>query len=191
MVGERDRILATPDHLFAVLDQLAIRHRTIAHPPLFTVAESQQLRGEIPGGHTKNLFLRDKRGALFLVAALENAAIDLKRLHLRLGAGRLSFVSPAQMHELIGVEPGAVTPFAVINDTSFRVTTVLDAEMIRQPILNFHPLVNTLTTALCPKDLVKFLEATGHPPKVLAISATASITRADTAAEGVSRPTEG
>jgi Ala-tRNA(Pro) deacylase len=95
------------------------------------------------------------------------------------------------MHELIGVEPGAVTPFAVINDTSFRVTTVLDAEMIRQPILNFHPLVNTLTTALCPKDLVKFLEATGHPPKVLAISATASITRADTAAEGVWRPTEG
>jgi Ala-tRNA(Pro) deacylase len=191
MAGERDRVLATPDHLFAVLDQLGIRHRTIAHPPLFTVAESQQLRGEIPGGHTKNLLLRDKRGAVFLVAALENAAIDLKRLHLRLGSGRLSFVSPGQMRELIGVEPGAVTPFAVINDTFWRVTTVLDGEMIRQSILNFHPLVNTLTTALCPEDLVKFLEATGHPPKVLAISRTASIASADPAAEAFGKPTEG
>ena len=165
-----DRIGASPDDLFAALDKLAIDYRTMAHPPLWTVAESQRLRGAIPGGHTKNLLLRDKRDAVFLVAALEHAIIDLKRLHLQLGSGRLSFASPARMRELIGVEPGAVTPFAVINDQAGRVTMVLDADMVRQPILNFHPLVNTMTTTVSSADLVKFLEATGHPPKVLAIS---------------------
>ena len=110
---------ATPADLFASLDRLGIAHRTVTHPPLFTVEQSRALRGKIPGGHTKNLFLRDKKGALFLVTALEDAAIELKSLHRRLGAtGRFSFGSADLLRETLGVEPGAVTPFAAINDTA-------------------------------------------------------------------------
>src|SRR5215475_10538207 len=107
---------ATPDDLFALLDRLGIAHRTVSHPPLFTVEESRALRGQIPGGHTKNLFLRDKRGTLHLVTALEDAAIELKSLHRRLGAsGRFSFGSADLMRATLGVEPGSVTPFGAIN----------------------------------------------------------------------------
>src|SRR5580698_1913187 len=118
---------AMPDDLFAFLDRLGIAHTTMSHPALFTVEQSQSLRGQIPGGHTKNLFLRDKRGTFFLVVALEDAAIVLKDLHRRLGtSGRFSFGSAEAMGELLGVVPGSVTPFAVINDTAGRVTVVLD-----------------------------------------------------------------
>ena len=161
---------ATPDDLFALLDRLGIAHQTVSHPPLFTVEQSRRLRGSIPGGHTKNLFLRDKRGRAFLVSALEDAAIDLKGVHHRLGAGRFSFGSAALMRELIGIEPGAVTPFALVNDTAGGVAAVLDEPMMRQERLNFHPLVNTMTTTIFRDDLVKFLEATGHPPRILAVS---------------------
>src|SRR5262247_2552490 len=109
---------ATPADLFAFLDRLGIAHSTVTHPALFTVEQSQALRGTIPGGHTKNLFLRDKKGALYLVTALEDAAIELKSLHRLLGAsGRFSFGSAEQMREVLGVEPGAVTPFGAVNDS--------------------------------------------------------------------------
>src|ERR1700681_975846 len=118
---------ATPDDLFAFLDSLGILHRTVRHPPLFTVEESRTLRGVIPGGHTKNLFLKDKKDALYLVVALEDAAIELKGLHRTLGAsGRFSFGSAELLRATLGVEPGSVTPFAVLNDTDARVTVVLD-----------------------------------------------------------------
>ncbi|MBX6424365.1 MAG: prolyl-tRNA synthetase associated domain-containing protein [Variibacter sp.] len=159
---------ASPADLFAYLDRLGIRHATVTHPPLFTVEQSRKLRGEIPGGHTKNLFLRDKRGALFLVCALEDAVIDLKTLHRRLGAGRFSFGPADLLRETLGVEPGAVTPFGAINDVSGRVTVVLEAGMMRHPTLNFHPLVNTMTTTIGREDLVRFLEATGHAPRIVA-----------------------
>ncbi len=161
---------ATPDDLFAALDRLGIAHPTVTHPPLFTVEESQSLRGAIPGAHTKNLFLKDKKGALFLVTALEDAAIELKSLHRRLGAsGRFSFGSADVLLETLGVVPGAVTPFGAINDTAGRVTVVLGAELMRHLTVNAHPLVNTMTTALSPQDLVKFLEAEGHKPDILDI----------------------
>src|SRR6476620_7151158 len=116
---------ATPDELFAALDRLGIATPTVSHPSLFTVEQSQGLRGTIAGGHTKNLFLKDKKGALFLVTALEDAAIELKSLHRLLGAGgRFSFGSADLMRETLGVEPGAVTPFAAINDTEQRVSVV-------------------------------------------------------------------
>src|SRR6195256_3969415 len=122
---------ATPADLFAFLDKLGIAHPTVTHPPLFTVEESQTLRGAIPGGHTKNLFLKDKKGSLFLVTALEDAVIELKSLHRRLGAaGRFSFGSAELMHETLGVMPGAVTPFSAINDSDRRVTVVLDAALM-------------------------------------------------------------
>ena len=145
----------------------------MTHAPVFTVEEAQTLRGTIPGGHSKNLFLRDKKGALFLVTALEDAAIELKSLHRLLGAtGRFSFGSAELMRETLGIEPGSVTPFAAINDTAGRVTVVLDAAMMEHERLNFHPLRNTMTTTIGRDDLVRFLTATGHPPRIEPVSRT-------------------
>lgn len=165
---------ASPADLFAALDRLGIPHKTVKHPPLFTVEQSRSLRGELAGGHTKNLFLRDKKYQLYLVVALEDAAIDLKGLHRRLGAdGRFSFGASDLLREIWGVTPGSVTPFGAINDTEGRVTIVLDSDMMALPLLNFHPLDNTMTTAIARDDLVKFLESTGHLPRITKVSGPA------------------
>jgi len=162
---------ASPEDLFAYLDRLGIQHSTVSHPPLFTVEQSQALRGQIPGGHTKNLFLKDKKDALFLVVAPEDARIDLKGLHRLLGAtGRFSFGSANLLQEVWGVAPGAVTPFGALNDTAGRVTVVLDTDLMRHAVVNAHPLVNTHTTSLASEDLIKFLEATGHSPRITAVT---------------------
>ena len=161
----------SPDELFAYLDTLGIPHQTVQHPAVFTVEEARTLRGKVAGGNTKNLFLRDKKGGLFLVVTSENAAIELKSLHRLLGAsGRFSFSSADAMREILGVEPGSVTPFAAINDKDGRVTVVLDAAMMHEPKLNFHPLVNTGTTTISREGLLKFLEATGHRPRIEPVS---------------------
>ena len=161
----------TPDQLFAALDALGIPHTTVKHPPLFTVEQSQALRGQIPGGHTKNLFLRDKKHDLYLVVAEEDAGIDLKGLHRLLGAsGRFSFGSADLLREVWGVEPGAVTPFGALNDADSRVTVVLDAAMLDHGTLNYHPLVNTMTTSIARDDLIRFLESTGHVPRIERVS---------------------
>ena len=161
----------SPDELFAYLDTLSIPHQTVQHPAVFTVEEARTLRGKVAGGHTKNLFLRDKKGGLFLVVTSENAAIELKSLHRLLSAsGRFSFSSADAMREILGVEPGSVTPFAAINDKEGRVTVVLDAAMMHEPKLNFHPLVNTGTTTISREGLLKFLEATGHRPRIEPVS---------------------
>jgi Ala-tRNA(Pro) deacylase len=165
----------TTEQLFATLDALGIPHSTQQHPPLFTVEQSRKLRGQIPGGHTKNLFLRDKKYAIYLVVMLEDADIDLKGLHRRVGAnGRFSFGSADLLSEVLGVEPGAVTPFGVINDTESRVTVILDAAMMEHETLNYHPLVNTMTTSIGRDDLLKFLESTGHSPRIERLSRRAS-----------------
>ena len=162
---------ATSSDLFAFLDRLGLAHQTVTHPALFTVEQSRALRGTIPGGHTKNLFLKDKKGTLFLVTALEDAVIELNSLHRLLGAGgRFSFGSADLMRETLGVEPGAVTPLAAINDTERRVSVVLDAAMMQYETLNYHPLVNTMTTSIARADLMRFLEATGHPPQIVAVA---------------------
>jgi Ala-tRNA(Pro) deacylase len=164
---------ASPDDLFAYLDSLGIAHPTLRHAPMFTVEEGRALRRGVEGAHTKNLLLRDKKGTPYLVVALEDTAIELKSLHRLLGAsGRFSFASAELMRELLGVEPGSVTPFAAINDKDGRVTVILDAAMMGHAVLNFHPLVNTGTTTISREDLVKFLEATGHTPRIVAVSAT-------------------
>jgi Ala-tRNA(Pro) deacylase len=175
---------ATPADLFAFLDRLGIVHATVTHPPLFTVEQSRALRGQIPGGHTKNLFLRDKKGSLYLVSAPEDAAIELKSLHRVLGAsGRFSFGSAELMRDTLGIEPGAVTPFAAINDADRRVSVVLDAAMMQSDRINFHPLQNSMTTTIARDDLVRFLEATGHLPRIVAVSG-AGAERADPIAIG-------
>ena len=157
---------ATPDDLFAFLDRLGIAHNTVTHAPLFTVEQSQALRGAIAGGHTKNLFLKDKKDAVFLVVAPEEGNVDLKTLHHKLGAGRFSFGSADLMLELLGVSPGAVTAFGVINDAARRVTVVLDTGLMENATINCHPLVNTMTTSIARDDLLKFFTATGHTPRI-------------------------
>ena len=153
--------------LFAMLDRLGIAVSTVEHPALYTVEQSRAQRGEIPGAHTKNLFLKDKKEALYLVVAEEDAPIDMKDLHRRIGSARLSFGRPELLGEVLGVAPGSVTPFAVINDPAGRVEVVLDAGLLLHATLNFHPLDNTATTSLARDDLLAFLRATGHEPKIL------------------------
>jgi Ala-tRNA(Pro) deacylase len=161
---------ATREDLMAMLAGLGIETVTVEHPPLFTVEEAQALRGELHGAHTKNLFLKDKKDALFLVVAPEDAVIDLKRLHTVIGAAsRLSFGRPELLLETLGVTPGAVTAFAAINDRAGRVTVVLDKSLAEAAVVNCHPLVNTATTTIAAADLLRFLRATGHEPMVVAI----------------------
>ncbi|MGD0719616.1 MAG: YbaK/EbsC family protein [Roseiarcus sp.] len=161
---------ATPEDLFAFLARLAIPTETVEHPAVFTVEESTALRGDMPGGHTKNLFVKDKKSRLFLLALGAAASVDLKRVHEKIGGqGRVSFGSAELLEQVWGVRPGSVTPFGAINDRDLRVTVVLDAAMMAHERLNFHPLVNTRTTGLASADLVKFLRATGHEPLTVAL----------------------
>jgi Ala-tRNA(Pro) deacylase len=164
----------TRSDLFARLDELGIATTTVEHPPLFTVDQSRALRGSIPGGHTKNLFLKDKKERVYLVVAQEDAEIDMKRLHQRIGSARLSFGRPELLAELLGVEPGSVTPFGAINDVGRRVTVVIDETLLRHEELNFHPLENTATTTIASADLLTFLRSTGHEPSVLPVSGGAA-----------------
>jgi Ala-tRNA(Pro) deacylase len=170
---------ATPADLFALLDKLGIRNETVEHQPLFSVEQSRHLRGEIPGAHTKNLFLIDRKDRLFLVIAAEDAKIDLKSLHVKLGApGRFSFGKPAVMQEVLGVAPGSVTPFAVMNDIEHRVSVVIDEGLLDETPLNFHPLVNTMSTRIEPGGLLGFLDATGHKPQIVPLSEPAAAEKA-------------
>ena len=159
----------TPQQLFARFDELGIAHRTYTHPPVFTVEEAKELRGTLPGGHCKSLFLKDKKAGLWLVVALEECRVDLKRLADALGAPRFSFGSADLLYEVLGVRPGSVTPFAAINDGAHQVTVILQSAMLDQDPLNYHPLENDRTTAVAPGDLVRFLEACGHAPRIVEI----------------------
>jgi Ala-tRNA(Pro) deacylase len=162
----------TETELFTFLAGLGIEVTTTRHPPLCTVADSQVLRGEIAGGHTKHLFLKDKKDRFFLVTVGEEAVVDLKQIHHLIGAsGRVSFGKPEMLMELLGVVPGAVTVFGLINDTGRRVTVVLDAALMDNEIVNAHPLTNEATTSIAAADLLGFIRATGHEPAVLKVSA--------------------
>ena len=159
--------MLTPQQLFARLDELGLAHTTVEHAPVYTVEEAKQHRGVLPGHHIKNLFLRNKKEEMWLVVALEDRVLDLKRLGERLGAGRLSFGSPERLRKYLGVEPGSVTPFALVNDRDRKVVLVLDRGLVEGGPVNAHPLVNTMTTAISLADLQRFFEATGHPPRWL------------------------
>jgi Ala-tRNA(Pro) deacylase len=158
------------DGLFQYLGVLGIVTTTVTHPPLYTVEDSKALRGDLPGGHCKNLFLRNKKGHMWLVVCPEDRVLDLKDLGDRIGAGRVSFGSPERLMTYLGVLPGAVTPFAVMNDTERRVSVVLDQALTSESLLNFHPLVNDQTATIAPADLMKFLEAVDHRPAVMALA---------------------
>ena len=161
---------ATRQELFALFDELAIKTTSIEHIPVFTVEDAQKVHGDIEGGHCKNLFCKDEKGVLWLVVALEDARIDLKAAKDRIGSRRLSFGRPELLMEILGVEPGSVTPFSLINDKANKVNVILDAAMMKLEFLNFHPLKNDATTTISSVDLVKFIKATGHEPRVVAVS---------------------
>ncbi len=162
---------ATPEDLFAKLDALRIAHHTARHRPVFTVDESRDLKHQMPGGHSKNLFLKDKKGALFLLCALSETHIDLNHVSRLIGAGRFSFGSPDRLMEHLGVTPGAVTLFALINDPGRRVTLLLDEALFGFDRVNFHPLRNDATTAISPADMLHFIAALGRTPIRLAFDA--------------------
>ena len=150
--------------LIAFFDRLGIATVTRRHPPVRTVEEAKALRGDIPGAHCKNLFLKDKKDQLWLVVALEERVIDLKTLDKRIGAARLSFGKADLLREVLGVEPGSVTPFALLNDRDRQVRVVLDLGMMQLRPLNYHPMHNAATTTIEPQDLLRFFAATGHEP---------------------------
>ncbi len=156
--------------LMARFSQLGIMTETREHPPVFTVEEARALRGQIPGGHCKNLFLKDEKGAVWLIVCLEDARIDLKAAPARIGSRRLSFGKADLLMELLGVEPGSVTPFGLINDTSNRISVILEERMMKEPLLNYHPLSNDATTTLSSADLVTFIRSCGHEPRIVALA---------------------
>tara|TARA_R100001163_G_scaffold65480_2_gene62803 strand:- start:683 stop:1267 length:585 start_codon:yes stop_codon:yes gene_type:complete len=158
---------ATPEELFAKLDALGIAHETHHHAPVFTVDEAQEHTDHLPGGHCKNLFLKDKNGDLYLVVCLQETAVDLKAFRSLVGAKNLSFGKPDLLFEVLGVEPGSVTPFSLINDTEKNVSVVLEKRMMALELLNYHPLCNTMTTQILPHDLETFIADCGHRPQIL------------------------
>jgi Ala-tRNA(Pro) deacylase len=160
---------ATRDDLMARLAALGIVTTTRDHPPVFTVEEARALRGTIPGGHCKNLFLKDEKGQIWLIVCREEAVIDLKAAPSRIGSKRLSFGKPDLLMEVLGVEPGSVTPFALINDMGQRTNVILEEAMMAEPLLNYHPLRNDATTTIAAADLLKFIAACGHRPRIVAL----------------------
>lgn len=161
---------ASPSDLFAYLDDLGIDHKTVDHPATFTVEEGRHLKASMPGGHTKNLFMKDKDGIIVLISAWADSQLKLNQLHKKIGTRRLSFASADLMVECLGVEPGSVTAFALMNDTSHRVKFIADAALMCFDTVNFHPLVNTATTAISREGFHRFVEATGHSLTVVDFS---------------------
>jgi Ala-tRNA(Pro) deacylase len=169
--GWQRQMAQTQQELLDYLTCLGIIVKTVTHPPLHTVADSQMLRGEIEGAHTKNLFLKDKKDNYFLLTVGEEGTVDLKTIHHIIGAaGKVSFGKPEALMEMLGVAPGAVTAFGPVNDTSGKIKVFLDAGLMRHAIINCHPLVNTATTSIASSDLVTFLKATGHEPVILKLT---------------------
>lgn len=158
---------ATRADLDALFDRLGIAATTHEHPPVFTVEEARAHCAHLPGQHCKSLFLKDKKGGLWLVVARDDARVDLKALARHLGIGNVSFGKPELLAEILGVIPGAVTPFGLINDRERRVRVVLDRAMMAAALVNYHPLANDATTAVTPADLVRFIEATGHEHRAI------------------------
>ena len=149
------------------LDELGIEVQTIEHEPVFTVEEAKAHRGTLEGAHTKNLFLRDKKKRMWLVVCRENRSVDLKALPSAIGSGRLSFGSAQRLMENLGIIPGAVTPFAVINDHGLNVRVAVEKSLLDESPWNFHPLDNARTTSIQPQDMLRFLREQEHDPQLV------------------------
>ncbi len=154
--------------ILEVLETLGIRYELHRHDPIFTVEEGEHLKAHIPGLHCRNLFLRDKKKAMFLVVAGNDTAVDMKLLEKDLGSARLSFASPERLWEYLGIRPGSVNPFCVINDADHHVKVLLDAAMMQAEVINVHPMDNAMTVSIAPRDLLTFFAYTEHEPVTLA-----------------------
>jgi len=174
---------AGPAELYALLDASGIAYQHHTHPPLYTVADSQALRGELPGGHVKNMFMKDKKGAVWLATCLEDRQIRIRDLEKEVGAKGLSFGKEDLLWELLGVRPGAITPLGLINDTGHRVNVALDRQMLERDPLNFHPLVNDATTTISKDGFLRFLALTGHAVVIVDFDRLEALER-DRSAEG-------
>ncbi|MDX9690508.1 MAG: prolyl-tRNA synthetase associated domain-containing protein [Proteobacteria bacterium] len=155
---------ATEADLFALFEQLGIKTETVEHPPLFTVEDGLGVRDSIPGMDCKNLFLKDKKGKIWLVVMPGDKRAQLSKLEKDIGAARLSFGKPELLMEILGVTPGTVTPFALMNDKGHNINVVLDSDMMAEETINFHPLRNTASTALKSADLMRFINHLGYTP---------------------------
>ncbi|MEQ1653771.1 MAG: prolyl-tRNA synthetase associated domain-containing protein [Hyphomicrobium sp.] len=160
----------TRQDLFERLSAMNIATTTVEHGAVFTVAESSVIEETLHGAHTKNLFLKDDKGALVLIVAKTTTEVDLKATAKKLGAGRFSFGKPELLMTVLGVTPGSVTAFAIASDADQRVQLVLDAELMTHDSLNCHPLENTATTNIARDDLLRFIRATGHEPKIITLT---------------------
>ena len=167
--------MKTRPDLIAFFDAHGIAHDTTDHPAVFRVGEGEGIKDDIPGAHTKNLFLKDAKGRLWLISAQDDTAIDLKRLHTVIGSARLSFGSAELMEQTLGVTPGSVTAFGLINDVERRLTFVLDRRLAQAERVNFHPLTNTATTGVSREGFAKFLSALGVAPIVVDFAAMAVV----------------
>ena len=165
------RARSTRATLMARLESLGIKTTTVDHPPVFTVAESSELERNLPGGHTKNLFLKDEKGALALLVAESSTRVDLKAVARRLGCARFSFGKPDLMQSVLGVAPGSVTAFAVMNAAPGSIRVAIDAGLMRHDSLNCHPLINSATTNIARDDLLRFIRSFGHDPVVIPVTA--------------------
>lgn len=160
-------MIKSHEGLFELFDQIGICYTNHHHVPTFTVEESQKLKHHIPGAHTKNLFLYNRKEEYFLITMLHDRRLDIKSFEKQLGRGRLSFASPRRLMACLGVEPGSVTPFGVVNDTEHKVMVILDKDMMDYELLNYHPLQNDMTVSLGRDDFHKFYAYTQHDPQVL------------------------
>ena len=167
--------MKTRSDLIAFFDAHAIAHDTTDHPAVFRVGEGEGIKDDIPGAHTKNLFLKDAKGRLWLISAQDDTQIDLKRLHTVIGSARLSFGSAELMEQVLGVTPGSVTAFALINDAERQATFVLDARLAQAQRVNFHPMTNTATTGVSQAGFARFLQALGIAPMVVDFAAMAVV----------------
>lgn len=163
----------SPEQLLMLLDSLNIAYKLHRHEPIFTVEEGLHLKESIPGVHCRNLFVRDKKEDMFLVVAANETRIDMKKLADVLGSGRLSFGSPERLWQYLGIRPGSVCPFCIINDTGKKVRIMLDASMMQAPLVNYHPLDNAMTIGLSPAGLIRFIEHVGQKPEIVDLSPAA------------------
>ena len=165
---------ATPADLFALFDRLGIEHSTMEHPPFFTVEEGRPWHDKIPGLHCKNLFIKDRKGGIWLVVMPADKRADLGRLEKALGAPRFSFGRPDVLQEVLALTPGSVTPFGLLNDTQRRVTVILDEEMLESEWVNLHPLHNAASTTLRSAGLLRFVRALGYEPIIVRLPEAAA-----------------
>ena len=171
--NEEQDLPTTPSNLLEILKNLEISYELHHHEPIFTVEEGAHLKESIPGLHCRNLFVRDKKEEMFLVVAANETRIDMKKLAGILGCGRLSFGSPDRLWRHLGIRPGSVCPFCIINDSDKKVRIMLDQSMMQAGRVNYHPMDNAMTIGLSPADLIRFIEQADHRPEIVDLSAAA------------------